>query len=380
MHVRGPLAPAIPRPSSTTPTLAPGTTTSTTPTLEVRTPDGLPSLSWSTSWTELPRMHLASSSSTMGTAERAVLGAVLGATTLTSGMAMAAPTTISYTIDTGEAAATTHTFLFDADAHGDYSSTLLAANTGAVLGLGLSKAIGPGKPNKPADVTALQTRLAERGFEVDVDGKYGGQTDRAIRVFEAMITGAESVANTSGTVTPGGPIDRALASPSGPRWVQMPAGGPGFIRVDTDHFSYGSSVAADTIRAAGQRYATDYLAAHPSKSLIGVNDVSRRHGGNNEDHESHEAGLDIDVALPTTSGGHSTRVGASDYDRETTYAMIAAFAQDPRVERILFTDRVLLRRIADSDVPWKHKVQDGGAGHRNHLHIDIRPAAPSAVT
>jgi hypothetical protein len=46
---------------------------------------------------------------------------------------------------------------------------------------------------------------------------------------------------------------------------------------------------------------------------------------------------------------------------------------DPQVERILFTDSVLLKRIADSNFAWKGKVQDGGAEHRNHFHVDVKP-------
>ncbi len=374
----------LPTPSPIVPGALP-TITTTHPSASnftmVTQPDG--GIGWSASWTELPRSHVASTTGGFGLADRAVLGVVLGATTLTAGAAFAAPpTTLSYSIDTGEAASTAHLMLFSMDAATDFTPLVVAdaAPAALALGLGLSSAVGPGKSNKPADVMKVQERLAARGYPIDADGAYGSKTDRAIRVYEAMITGQSEISNTTGIITPGGRVDRALASPHGPRWVEMPAGGAGFMRIDHDGFSHGSSLAADTIVAAGAKYEEAYRGARPGKSLIAINDVSRKLGGPNADHETHEAGLDIDVSLPTVSGGHSTRVGWSSYDREATYAMIRAFAEDPRVERILFTDAVLLARIAESDVPWKDKVMDGGPVHRNHFHVDIAPWSPPATT
>lgn len=282
----------------------------------------------------LPRQNLVDLASGLGTTERAVLGCMLGATVLV------APST----------------------AHG-----------ASVTTLALTKAVGVGQHPTKADIEKVQTALKARGFDIEPDGKWGKASERALRVYEAMLTGRDSVAGTTGVVTPGGLLDVSLGSGVGPRWVQMPSSGVGFIRMDHDGFSYGSSMAADTLARAGHRYA----AANPGGTVIAINDVSTKSGGNNKDHETHEAGLDIDVLLPTTAGGHSTRVGRADYDRETTYKMIIAFAQDSRVERVLFSDPVLLQRIADSDFPWKAKVQDGGPVHRNHFHVDVKGyAAP----
>lgn len=379
MPIRG-----VPPPSPIAPLVAPSSlppiTSASSPAsnFTMTTVRDVPGMAWSASWTELPRSHVASTTSTFGLADRAVLGVVLGATTFTAGAAFAAPpTTLTYSVGTGEATSTAHSMLFTLDEATDYTPQLLAASDVAPsLGLGLSSPVGPGKANKPADVMLVQQRLAARGYPIDADGAYGGKTDRAIRVYEAMITGQPEISHTSGIVTPGGRLDRALASPHGPRWVEMPAGGPGFMRIDHDGFSHGSSRAADTITAAGSYYQDNYLASHPGKSLIAINDVSRKLGGPHADHETHEAGLDIDVSLPTLTGGHTTQVGWASYDREATYAMIRAFAQDPRVERILFTDAVLLARIAESNEPWKDKVMDGGPVHRNHFHVDVAPWTP----
>lgn len=312
-------------------------------------------LSWSTTWTELPRAYVTSTTSTWLTGERAAFAVVMGASTLVSGVAMAAPQ------DTSGTEAIARDVLFNAPT------------------LGLTKNVGVGQTNNAADVTALQTALKSKGFDVGVDGKWGKGTEKALRVYEAMLTGEETVANTSGKVIPGRQIDRTLASADGPRWTRMPDSGNGFVNLDTDGYSYGSSLSVDTLSRSADRYMTNYRASHPGASIIGLNDVSTKAGGHNSDHASHQAGLDIDIKLPTTGGSHGTVVGQASYDREATYAMIKAFAVDPQVERILITDPVLLNRISGSDFAWKGKVKDGGAQHRNHMHVDVGPfKAPAA--
>lgn len=391
MPIRGLPPASLVVPSAITPTVAPAARTPSTTTTSTL-PD-VSGLHWSTSWTEVPRTHAASTTSTFGLADRAVLGVVLGASAFaaTTG-AYASPIHMTYTTDIGDATATAHAVLFDGTGT-DYSSMLpgqlrasssdpavIRIDVAAVgVSLGLTRAVGPDRPNRAADVTKVQTRLAELGYPVDIDGAYGSGTNRAIRVFEAMISGSEELSGTSGVITPGGPLDRALSSPTAPRWVEMPISGPGFRRIDVDGFSHGSSLTVDTIRTVGARYNEAWLATHPGDAPIGINDVSTRLGGPNADHESHESGLDIDVSLPTTSGDHGTTVGSGDYDREAAYAMLKAFAQDPKVERILFSDRVLLARIEKLDVSWKHKIQYGGALHRNHIHVDVKPWSPSGT-
>jgi len=298
---------------------------------------------WSASWTELPRAHTFGTTSTWDIGGRAAFAVVMGASTLASGAAMAADTL--------------HTTSTESIAHD------------ALFSLNLTKKVGVGQPNVKADVTKIQEGLKSRGFDVDVDGKWGKGTERALRVFEAMVTGKDSVANTTGTVTKGGLLDRRLASSTGPRWVTMPASGTGFTNIDKDGFSHGSSVAVDTLKRAGERYEL----VRGNLPLIGLNDTSTLAGGHNSDHATHQAGLDMDFSLPTTDGQHGASVGQASYDREATYAMIKAFAVDPQVERILFTDAVLLKRIGDSNFAWKGKFQDGGAKHKNHFHVDVKP-------
>lgn len=237
----------------------------------------------------------------------------------------------------------------------------------------LSRGVGPGQSNRADDVRAVQSRLAELGFSVPTHGRFDRATERTLRVFEALVTGREGISGTTARVQPGSDLLLALNAPDAPRWQRVPASGPGFVNDDVDGFSYAADTLVDVVRDVGQRYSDSYLSVNPGAARISLNDASRREGGPNRDHSTHEVGLDLDVRLPKKDGSSGSNVLWRDYDREAAYAMIEAFASDARVEQILCSDRTLLRRIAESDVPWKHKVVYGGASHRNHLHIDISP-------
>lgn len=232
-------------------------------------------------------------------------------------------------------------------------------------------AVGAEGRNNTDDVRAVQRRLKDLGFDVKTDGHFGRDTQTALRVFDSMLRGHDSVTSAEDTLRPGSELHRALMSPSAPRWERMPASGTGFTNIDRDGFSYGSSRMADVIRDAGQRYHDDYLSSHAGNAEIPVNDVSTRAGGANRDHDSHQAGLDVDISLPRTDGGHGSKVGWRNYDREAAYAMVKAFASDPRVERVIFTDPTLIRQAQQNREPWASKLQTGGTVHNNHMHIDI---------
>lgn len=244
----------------------------------------------------------------------------------------------------------------------------------------LTGSVGAAGANAEADVTAVQTRLAELGFNVGIDGDAGGETRAALRLFEAQLTGEENVSSLSGKVVPGSTLHKALASTLAPRWEKIPASGTGFVNGDTDHHSYASARTVSVIKDAGARYHTNHLATNADDSLITTNDASRKKGGDTGDHDTHEAGLDLDIRLPRKDGTAGTKVTWSSYDREAAYGMIASFAADARVERVLIGDSVLLNRIASSDVAWKDKVADGGWGHRDHIHIDVSPVEIIGVT
>ncbi len=250
---------------------------------------------------------------------------------------------------------------------------MFAANNRPHQGVGILSPVGSRQLNRRDDVLAVQERLNELGFDLEADGVFGNQTRNALQVYEGMIRGEDDASDLPGILKPGTRLDQVLGSDDAPRWTEMPDEGPGFDNVDWDGFSHGSQRLADVIRDVGQSYNDDYLAANPNASVMELNDASLRNGGDNHDHATHEAGLDLDVRLPRTDGASGTTVGSSDYDREAAYAMVSAFASDARVERILVGDDMLRQRVQDNEEPWADKVQDGGSSHNNHIHVDISP-------
>lgn len=237
----------------------------------------------------------------------------------------------------------------------------------------LSAAVGPGQPNRPDDVKLVQRRLAELGFQVGVDGQWGRNTERALQVFRAMLTGDEEVAEEPGRIAPQDLLHHALTMEYPPKWVEMPRQGVGFVNADTDHFSHGSEEAKLLLEEAGAAFSRDYMATHPGSTPLSLNDVSKKEGGKTRDHETHQTGLDLDFRLPRKDGTAGSDVRRSDYDREATWAMLKALAANPRVERVLFSDATLLERARTNNEPWAYKVMDGGPVHKNHIHVDVKP-------
>jgi Putative peptidoglycan binding domain/Penicillin-insensitive murein endopeptidase len=237
----------------------------------------------------------------------------------------------------------------------------------------LSAAVGRGMPNRPEDVRLLQARLKELGFNLGVDGQFGGGTERALQVFRAMLTGDEEVAEEPGRIAPNDLLHVALTMEHPPQWVEMPRSGTGFVNADTDRFGHGSEESKLLVEEAGVAYARDHLANHPGAAPLHLNDVSKKEGGKTRDHETHQTGLDLDFRLPRKDGTAGTEVRRSDYDRETTWAMLKALASNPRVERVLFSDPVLAERAKTNNEPWAFKLFDGGPIHKNHIHVDVKP-------
>lgn len=237
----------------------------------------------------------------------------------------------------------------------------------------LTAAVGQGATNRKEDVRLVQARLKAVGFDLAVDGQFGRGTEHAIRTYRAMLTGTEYTKEEPGRIELGDVVDRALASSAPPRWEKMPRSGPGFVNEDVDGFGYGSAEAKAAIEEIGAAYSSQWQSTHPGSAPISLNDVSERHGGHNHDHSTHQNGLDLDLRLPRTDGTSGSDVRWANYDRETAWAMPGAIASNPRVERVLFTDPVLLERAKATNQPWAYKVFDGGAVHRNHFHVDVKP-------
>lgn len=236
----------------------------------------------------------------------------------------------------------------------------------------LTRGVGVGQPNREADVRAVQQRLVDLGFPIEVDGDMGPSTQRALRTFTALVEGKEVARRATPHITPGSDLHQALERADLPRWMEMPASGVGFENIDADNHDYGWSVLADVVHGAGQRYYDEYQCLNPDSSAILTNDASLRLGGDTRDHASHETGLDLDVRLPNRLAvGQPTRVGRASYDRDAARAQVKAFIAEPAVERVLIGDATLVRELQRSGDENAHKVEDGGASHRDHIHVDV---------
>jgi spore germination cell wall hydrolase CwlJ-like protein/LysM repeat protein len=233
--------------------------------------------------------------------------------------------------------------------------------------LPLTYSVGTGGENHAAEVAMVSFRLVGLGYLE----RPRSQVDRTLRdrlaLFDSITRGSRTVRRAR-VVKPGSDLHRWLEAGNAPRWERMPENGIGFDNHDIkrqpgDHHEYGTHWTADVIRGAGQAYERSYRSANPRASLIQVNDVSLRWGGDTRQHKGHETGLDIDVRLPTTRGGAGTTVGSRNYDRAATRAMLRAFRAQPGVSRILLNDPKL---IAEG-------LCSSAAGHHNHFHVDVSP-------
>lgn len=251
--------------------------------------------------------------------------------------------------------------------------SLDVADASGMLPLMVTDSVGVGGRNKSLDVRAVQQRLHDLGFEISVDGQWGGETRKALKLFESMVSGTERIHRAGGKLTVNGSLHRALMAVDAPTWTTIPKSGVGFVNHDTDGHSHASSTLVDTLIRVGARYNADYLSSNPGNSRIATNDASLTHGGDTPDHSTHENGLDLDIRMPKNDGGSGSKVGWSSYDREAAFAMIKAFASDGQIERILTGDTVLLNRIHSGNYSWKAKVQNGGNSHKDHMHIDVKP-------
>ncbi len=262
-----------------------------------------------------------------------------------------------------------------ATATGNALQAMLAhrsVNTAAPGLAQLSGTVGRGGQNKTEDVKKVQQRLADLGFDIDVDGQWGPQSQRNLDLFDGILHGREhqaSGARVDVMLT----LHKALLSADAPRWVEMPLRGRGFKNADADNHDYGAHITRNAIVAAGKHYADHYLASHPNAAVIATNDASLPRGGDTPDHASHEVGLDLDVRLPRTDGeSGGVTVTSGGYDKNAARAMIEAFARQDEVERVLIGDRNLLAEFQARGESWALKVRDGGRQHRDHLHVDVK--------
>lgn len=238
----------------------------------------------------------------------------------------------------------------------------------------LTGSVGEGGANHPSDVQAVQQRLSALGYTwVAVDGNIGPLTIKAIRLFQAIKNGDQtvSVAHNDGKIDVGGDTHKWLEATNAPRWQLMPPGsvGDGFVNIEVadlnDDHDFGTDWFAAFVTAAGQHYRDNYRVINPTSAVITVNDASRPQGGDTQDHSGHETGLSCDLRLPLTDGTSpaGTTFLTANFDRAAARAILNAFRTQPLFSLAYFNDPTL---IAEGlCLPQ--------AGHENHLHVQMRP-------
>ncbi|MBI5509209.1 MAG: penicillin-insensitive murein endopeptidase [Deltaproteobacteria bacterium] len=251
------------------------------------------------------------------------------------------------------------------------------------LEIPLAATVGTRATNRTDDVRVIQKRLAELGFPVKADGVFRPEVSRYLKIFASMCAGREQWTDLADKVAANNDLGRALFHKDAPRWVEVAPGGPGWVSIDRDGYNWGAAKTLEVVDKAGQRY-QKYLDKQASGSgvRIMVNDISRKQGtvlakGKGiPEHQTHRNGLDIDLRLPKKGGDAvqqiGTHVGWADYDRDTMFVMIEAFASQPEVERILFNDPKLLERAKRESKPWADKLVLDNE-HIHHAHVDIVP-------
>ena len=233
--------------------------------------------------------------------------------------------------------------------------------------------VGAGGVNNSDDVQAVKTRLIELGFDWLATAGQIHQVDqltiKTIKLFQTIKVGLNTITG-DGRVDPNGDTLRWLQAVNAPRWRMMPAGSnaEGFVNTEladhSDHHDFGTNWLADTLRAAGARYRTDFMNSHPAAPPLSINDTSLPQGGFTSAHATHQSGLASDIRLPRKDGRvGGIKVGSTAYDRNAMRAMLRAFRAQPLSQRVLLND----------DVLKAEGLCSFASGHDDHGHVEVRP-------
>lgn len=161
--------------------------------------------------------------------------------------------------------------------------------------------------------------------------------------------------------------------------VQFPES-PLWHRVDPDS-SWATRESVEFVAHAIRRVNELFPGSHP----LHVGDFSARRGGRLRPHKSHQSGRDVDLGYYYLKDSvWYRRATAKNLDRERTWALLATFIRETRVEYV-FIDRTLQPLLEEyalangEDPEWLHRVFNGAPGkdsivrhargHATHMHV-----------
>ena len=196
--------------------------------------------------------------------------------------------------------------------------------------IAIGGSVGRGGRNVPEDVLAVKRRFVELGFEFfPINGQVDSGLMTAIRLFQSILAGRNTVLGIDGRIDANGATIRFLGAANAPHWRTMPLDGPGFVNFEAqqlnDHHDFGTSWLADTIIGAAEKYQNEFRRTKPGSAPMAINDVSLPKGGDTPQHAGHETGLACDIRLPRKdgqTGGIENPNTNSAYDREAARAQL----------------------------------------------------------
>ncbi|MBF2046214.1 MAG: penicillin-insensitive murein endopeptidase [Elainella sp. C42_A2020_010] len=148
-------------------------------------------------------------------------------------------------------------------------------------------------------------------------------------------------------------------------YQQLPPAGPGYECYEPAKNCYGLPEVIQAI----QYVCTEWHKLYPNGPRVGIGDISYQGGGYMPPHQSHQHGLDVDVAL-VASNHEEIPLTYYDakYSRQRTQQLIDLFQNNPILGiRVIFFN--------DPDVYGVEYC----AGHDNHFHVSFLSAGVSAA-
>jgi hypothetical protein len=237
-------------------------------------------------------------------------------------------------------------------------------------GIEIKGSVGYRSINNLTDVITVKSRLNQLGFN-GFDRKTSIVDEKlikAIKLFQSIIQSSTSLVG-DGKIDPNGPTIRWLNAENAPQWGTLTKQGTGFISIEAletwDNHDYGCSWLDDAIVAIAKTYEERYRCGRENVSLILVNDVSLRHGGDTPDHAGHETGNAVDLRLPAKGGDLKTIVGSWQdhrYDQKAAIAMLKYINEHPLFKKAFFNDPLAIAQGLCSRA----------GGHDNHIHFEIK--------